>query len=299
MNCKLCEKEFGFAGSLHSHLKKVHNTTQAEYYNFFFPRHDKFTGEKIKFKTLLEYFDTDFNSRESLVEWCMSDPAGAEYAVNLLRKRMKDKTLSFCPGHLELKSIMSLSMLGFEKLFGSAAGMLEKSSLPSRFDYSSDLVIHDGDLKIYMDTREQVPLLIEGMEKQKLIVGDYMPNEEFYSDLFIERKSLSDLAGTLTSGFDRFQREVSRAADLGMYLVVLVECSFRETMDYKNTFGTSKMNGKHIFHEIRRILGQNGNIQFVFAGNRKNAARLAQKIFRLKGRAKTADLEFLKDKNII
>ena len=66
---------------------------------------------------------------------------------------------------------------------------------------------------IQIDTREQLPLTIRryAVEVCKLDFGDY--GIKGHSDLnnpafIVERKSLSDLIGSLTSGRDRFFREV-------------------------------------------------------------------------------------------
>ncbi len=300
MNCKICHKEFGFSGSLHSHLTKAHKITQAEYYRSFFPRYDKWDETPIKFKDFLSYFETDFNSRDSLLNWCQKNREEAKpYCLNLIRNRMEKKSLSSFPAQVELKSLMCPSLIGFESLFGSIDATLQAGGFESRFDYTSPIEFSQGEMQIFMDSREQLPMLIDNLKKEKLIVGDYMPDSNFYCNLFIERKSLSDLAGTLTAGLDRFKREIDRAAELGMYLVVLVECSYNEALAYRPaTSFSKKLTGAHIFHEIRSLMCRD-NIQFVFSGNRRRGAEMAEKIFRMKDRAKTADLEFLKDKGML
>ena len=56
--------------------------------------------------------------------------------------------------------------------------------------------------------------------------------------MLVERKSIFDLAGTLTKGIDRFCREIERAGELGSYLVVVVDSSFTDAFEYspKNSF---------------------------------------------------------------
>jgi ERCC4-type nuclease len=71
-----------------------------------------------------------------------------------------------------------------------------------------------------IDSREQYPLTIknETTETRKLDCGDYSiegPGMSFVPgnnpSISIERKSLSDLVGTLTSGRDRFTAELERS----------------------------------------------------------------------------------------
>jgi len=76
-----------------------------------------------------------------------------------------------------------------------------------RIQTAEDILVERGELKIFIDTREQTPLSFANSEVKKLIVGDYCPNDSFFCNLFVERKSIFDLAGTLTKGLERFERE--------------------------------------------------------------------------------------------
>lgn len=82
-------------------------------------------------------------------------------------------------------------------------------------------------MRIVIDTREQRPLIFPcDSIRKKLHVGDY--GAEFggvLHPLAFERKSIGDLFGTLTFGYDRFRREMLKAADLGVKLVIVVEAS--------------------------------------------------------------------------
>lgn len=73
---------------------------------------------------------------------------------------------------------------------------------------------------ILIDTREQTPLEFTGLhirgvnsmptKVQKLDEGDYSV-EGLEDILFIERKSVNDLYGTIFKGRERFERELTRA----------------------------------------------------------------------------------------
>lgn len=81
-------------------------------------------------------------------------------------------------------------------------------------------------LRIVVDTREQRALSFEcwpdiEVVGAKLEAGDY--SIVGYEDRFtLERKSISDLVGSLTSGRDRFRREMERLSDYE-FKAVLVE----------------------------------------------------------------------------
>ena len=83
---------------------------------------------------------------------------------------------------------------------------------------------------ILIDSREQLPIdfshkYIESIETMKLTVGDYavrfkdghIPNIRF------ERKSIGDLFGTLGAGYKRFKRELIRALENELKLVIIIE----------------------------------------------------------------------------
>ena len=79
---------------------------------------------------------------------------------------------------------------------------------------------------IYIDSREQKPLEIKDFptEVKGLKFGDYCLNDKKKTgNCYIERKSVPDLIGTLSSGLERFEREIERAAEEKAYLVILVE----------------------------------------------------------------------------
>ena len=66
--CKVCDKSFDTERQLHAHLK-AHKMRMAEYYQTYYPRHDKHDGKIIKFKSKDYYFENDFNSRTNLRLW--------------------------------------------------------------------------------------------------------------------------------------------------------------------------------------------------------------------------------------
>jgi len=95
-------------------------------------------------------------------------------------------------------------------------------------------------LRIVIDTREQSPWAWEecdaSVEIHGLVAGDYalwqdcepVRGRDSYAVRFsIERKSLEDFLGTISTGWDRFQRELDRMSGFPAR-VVIVEGSFSE-----------------------------------------------------------------------
>lgn len=298
MNCELCQKEYTSYSGLHGHLTREHKVSQKEYYYFFHPRYDKFNGEKIVFKDRESYFISEFNSKDNLFDWLKQNPKEAkDYAMSLLRNRAERKQDWRLPTQTELKSLFMPSLLGFEKIFGSMDAFITAAQEEgfTTLDYKMP-EIQDGELKIFQDTREQTPLSFTSpVTIQKLSCGDYCPNKEFFCDLFIERKSLTDLASTLTQGIDRFKREIERAKSLGFYLIVLTECKYKDLAEYSpNNSFSKKITGAFLQSQIRSLM--NNNLQFIFSSSRARSAEIIERIFRMGDAAKTVDLEFLKDK---
>lgn len=301
--CQVCSTETGSFSALHRHIKKEHGLIPRDYYPLFFPRFDLFDNEPIEFKDIKNYSSTDFSSKYNFLKWIA--PGGKEvkdYSINILKKRAEEKGTNLIPANVELKSLFAPNLSDYISMFGGVDGfksVLEESGLKMKLEPVKP-EFKTGAMKIFIDTREQTPLSWASSEVKKLIVGDYCPSEEFFSGIFAERKSLYDLAGTLTSGLDRFKREIERAAELGLYLVVVTESSFIDAFDYspKNSF-SQRIGGAYLFNKIRLLMKDYNNIQFVFAPNRFRSVEMIESIFRMGEAAKTTDLEWCKDRQII
>jgi len=85
-------------------------------------------------------------------------------------------------------------------------------------------------LKIIIDTREQKPLdfpygFVSGTLRAKLDVGDYACAFEngYLPKVVFERKSISDLFGTMGKGYERFKKEIELAKELDIRLILIVD----------------------------------------------------------------------------
>lgn len=85
-------------------------------------------------------------------------------------------------------------------------------------------------MKILIDTREQLPLefnhpYINEIVRIKLEVGDY--GAEFSDghkpNVFFECKSISDLFLSLSGNYDRFKKEIIRAKEHKLLLIIIIE----------------------------------------------------------------------------
>ena len=85
---------------------------------------------------------------------------------------------------------------------------------------------------IQIDTREQLKLTfdmenkyLDGVELCKLDAGDYgcRFNDGHIPPIVFERKSIGDLFGTLGGGHSRFKKEIQRAKDNGVQMIIIIE----------------------------------------------------------------------------
>ena len=217
VSCKICGKEFEKDKSLHLHIK-AHKLSIEQYYQQNFPRHDLHTKELIKYKNKDQYFSSDFNNKRNLKSWLKSIPnkQAQEYCAALLQKRKEEKGLVYAPTQVELRTLPMPPIQYYELLFDSYYKLCKKigyknkfKCIPTKKEYEET---YSDDHLIYIDSREQKPLEIEDFptEVRGLKFGDYCLNDkEKTQNTYIERKSVPDLIGTLSSGLERFKNEIN------------------------------------------------------------------------------------------
>lgn len=80
-------------------------------------------------------------------------------------------------------------------------------------------------INIIIDTREQTPFHFEphlvNVRRATLKIGDYAIDGD--DGFAVERKSFDDFLGTISSGWERFAKEVARARAKGFVLPIVVE----------------------------------------------------------------------------
>ncbi len=105
-----------------------------------------------------------------------------------------------------------------------------------------------NDFAIITDSREQKPFIFPGYEVivKKLDAGDYSI-EGSADRVAVERKSLSDLFGTVGKGRARFVRELERLSKFD-YAAIVCEGSWQDV--FFNPPPQSKMSPKSIFGSL-------------------------------------------------
>ena len=94
-------------------------------------------------------------------------------------------------------------------------------------------------MKILIDTRERIPYKFENPSEVGTIpIGDYSICG-LESHIAIERKELNDLIGCLTTGRERFERELYKARALD-YFALIIEASLSDLVNgnYRSRMGS-------------------------------------------------------------
>lgn len=128
---------------------------------------------------------------------------------------------------------------------------------------------------IVQDSREQNPLnfhddLIDGIDIMPLPVGDYGARYKmgYECPLIFERKSISDLFGTLTQGYKRFRKEILKAKDLEIKLIILIEGSLSDIYEGANY---SNRDGASLIKQLHTIWIKYDVPYYCFSGDTLNA----------------------------
>lgn len=309
--CKVCGQEFETERKLHSHLKK-HDLRVAAYYQKYYPRYDLYDGKIIKFKSKDYYFNTEFNTRTNQLKWLDSLPKeeAESYLKKLLIDRKEKKNLIYSPCQVELRSTPIPSIISYEKKIGNYYKFCESIGFQNKYESIDNIAVgsslsKDKDVKVYVDTREQLPLKFNiPTESKGLKFGDYaLSDKSLTCNCYIERKSLADFISTISvQNYERFCREIERAAENEANLIIVVEESLTNALSFPFLPHISKkirVTPEFIFHQVRDMIQKYDHIQFLFVKGRKESVRVIEKIFFSDCIYKKIDLQLAYDKKIL
>ena len=113
--------------------------------------------------------------------------------------------------------------------------------------------------------------------RDKLEYGDYSCHcDGQVCSVFFERKSLSDLFGTLGKGYNRFKREVNRSIEDGNLLVIIIESTLTDIIKgYKH----SSMKGEGIMRTLFTLMTRH-HIPFICCSSRKEMTTYISEFYR-------------------
>ena len=297
--CKICNQKI----EANNHFFKNHKLTQSEYFEHHEPRLTK-TGQKVIFKNIDTYFTTEFNDIKERNNWVKYNIEEAKiYFVQKLIDRKEKKKLTHTLSEIELKLLDLPKIAWFDKNFEIGYYKICKG-LNYQNKYSAkypkiDLTEH---INIIIDSREQSPLKFPPHITtiiEKLNYGDMslVMNQK----VSVDRKTLSDMAGTMSAGFERFERELQRAKDEKGYLVLLVEESFNnfKAIPYLPHTKQIKASPEFLMKRMRMLYEEFDNFQICFTDGRTHAAKVVEFILKVGERIKKVDIQLLIDTKII
>jgi hypothetical protein len=307
--CKVDGKEFKDEKSLHLALRG-YGLNKEKYYHTYYPRKDLLTGDIINFKSKEQYFSNDFNDKNNMKKWLKEQTIekAQEYCKELLIKRKKDKKLTYSPSQVELRTIMSPSIIFYNKIFNDYYDICSDLGLENRFIHPKNISNQfknklNSQHTIYVDTREQNWLKFDiPFEIKALPYGDYTCNND-NCNCYIERKSLSDFISTLSvKNFDRFKNEIEKAYLNNSYLVIIVEEKLSNALSFQYLPHISKKikaTPEYIFHNVRELLQTYNNIQFLFVDGRNEMKRMIESVFASNCFYKKIDLQLAYDMKLL
>lgn len=134
---------------------------------------------------------------------------------------------------------------------------------------------------ILIDTREQLQLDFGCIDCRAwtLSEGDYT-TIKLYNHFHIERKSPQDLYGSIIQGHMRFRREILRAQEKGIKLVIYVETTRKKFIAKKWPQGDKRKVEGVTLGKIIDTLTRHYELEFIWCNNRKNMQEKMLKHFR-------------------
>jgi len=117
---------------------------------------------------------------------------------------------------------------------------------------------------ILVDTREQSPVIAG--RRATLPFGDYACElgDGTMPPVFFERKSIPDLFGTMSKGYERFRKMLRKAAEAEVRIVIIIEGSLRKV---SRGYARSQRSGVSIIKQLYTVRAVYG-VEIVFCQDR-------------------------------
>lgn len=149
-------------------------------------------------------------------------------------------------------------------------------------------------MEILIDTREQLPLtfnhpFVEKITVQKIDCGDYCVrfHNGYIPTVRFERKSIGDCYGTMSQGYERFKREIQRAKDFEVKIIILIEGTLTKVL---KGYEHSKREPDSIVKQLF-TLWEKYDVMPVFCKDRDEMSRYIIEFYSAIGRKALQDLK--------
>ena len=129
----------------------------------------------------------------------------------------------------------------------------------------------------------------------KLSYGDYTAKNNKFN-IFVERKSLQDFLGSISSGFDRFCKEMERAKKDNAYIIILIESKINNLFGFKHLdYLHTEASLDFILKRTRDLLLKFSNVQVCCVDGKIEASKFIEKLYKLKNNSQTIDFQYVMD----
>ncbi len=275
--CKICGFVAKNSRGRNSHLTRVHKDwTVEKYYLTFYPKHCIVCSKKLKYKD--KYLQYKFCSRKCLAVAFKEHVPKNKGVRKHAKKELLDELVSL---HKKYNGYVTQSLMRtngkysvqlYHNVFGSWNNACREAKVPfiPKMTFNYNYKNYSTPLTITVDSREMKPYFFEDFVVEKLDVGDYALRDCPEQKVVIERKSISDLKGTFSNQINRFQRELDRAREQNLYVVIFADCSKAAFFKKKNYFG--RMTNRSIYHNIKFVCSKYADCcQILFTGSKKKS----------------------------
>lgn len=133
-----------------------------------------------------------------------------------------------------------------------------------------------------MDSREQEPLRFVVNEQVEAVEVRGVPFADYWCEIggkeipiCFERKNLGDLFGTMTSGYERFKREMQRAKAAEAKMILVIEGSMKEV---QAGYSHSEFSGDSMLKKLATLYVKY-DLEYHFMNSRAEMARFIVEVF--------------------
>ncbi len=142
-------------------------------------------------------------------------------------------------------------------------------------------------IRIICDSREQLPLTFDKSKFHEIVI-EGMPVADYWASvsynegkdwkeipICFERKGKGDLFGTMTNGYNRFRRELQKAKEFGLQVILVIEGSMR---DIGAGYEYSQFSGDSMLKKLAMLHVKYG-LEYHFFNDRREMARFIEETF--------------------
>lgn len=261
---------------------------------------DLYTGNLIKGKRKRDRELMLFQDRFNLLNYFKENPDKTyDISLKLFENRKKQKELIYAPSTVELRSSILPTVTLLKRNNIDYKELCDKVNLINKYNYNINPKFNNNIIDIWIDTREQHPLKIRNAQVKTLNFGDYSNPKN--PNVVIERKNINDFVSSISKGYDRIKKELERAAENDVVIILLVETILHKALSFNDLpqMRFSQASPDFIFSRVKALIQEFPNFQIGFVDGRTEMIRIINRIYNYIGDINSVDLQYLIDCKLI